>query len=136
MTFLGISCNTTYTVSYTHLLHHGGGQRPRHIADAQPDHIGAGVGLRVFLHAARDLGKQVAAGQLFLVGIDLEHAFLHPLLLLKPHAVIPEGGGAGQIPVPVVLAPLDLERAAGQRHRHAPAAQAVEAPFKVNLEPV
>ena len=66
-----------------HLVHRpvhgggdGGGQRPGHVADAQPDQLPVRVGLAVGGHPPGDLGKQIAAGQLVVIGIDVCHGAL------------------------------------------------------------
>ena len=61
-----------------HGLHHGGSQRTGHVADAQPDQLRVGMLLSVFLHPAGDLRKEIAAGQLFIMGIHLQHDLVPP----------------------------------------------------------
>jgi hypothetical protein len=51
----------------------GGRQRLGDVADAEPDHLGLRVRVGVGLHAARDLGEQVAGLELEVMVVDAGH---------------------------------------------------------------
>ena len=63
---------------FLHGLHHGGGQRAGHIANAQTDQLRVRMLLSVFLYPAGDLRKEIAAGELFIMGIHLQHGLVPP----------------------------------------------------------
>ena len=62
-----------------HSLDDSRGQGAGHVADGQPDDLGAGVGGGVGGDPAVDLGEEVAAGQLQIVLVDVGHGETPPL---------------------------------------------------------